>query len=333
MLNLNIKQVLDLSISILQKYNTSKSNATSVSNALVAAQVNGQSGHGLIRLASYVNQLKSGKIEGDAKPSINQIMPSLSRVDAKYGFAYPALDLSIKHIVQSVKNTGVCISTIFHSHHCGMLGYYVDKLAQEGYVSIMFANSPQAIAPWGGQKGVFGTNPIAFGAPRSKGKLPIIIDMSMSKIARGKILHHSKTDNIIEESIALDRNGNPTTNATEALEGVLLPIAGAKGSALCLMIEIMSAVLSGSNIGYEASSFLDSKGRYPNVGQTIIAFDQNLLSGNQYDAKIEDLCKYILEQDGTKLPGDKKIQFNKLSENELINIEDKLYNNLIKLLN
>ena len=328
---LSIQEAKTLSMSILQKHGTSKENALSVTDSLLTAQIEGKLGHGFLRLLSYVSQLKTKKIDGRVKPSCEAILGSILRVDAKHGFAYPAIDLAITHSIEMAKKNGVAISSVANSHHAGMLGYFSEKIAKLGYMSIIFSNSPQAMAPWGGTKAVFGTNPIAFATPR-KNNPPLVIDMSLSKVARGKILASSKGDNVIPQGWALDSNGEPTTNAKEALKGVLLPIGEEKGSALCMMIEIFTACLSGSNIGCEASSLLDDQGVAPSISQCLLVFDQNAISQKAFENRLEDLCQYVLEQEGTRLPGDKKSSLYDLAKQDGVEIQDEIYKDLMQLL-
>lgn len=166
----------------------------------------------------------------------------------------------------------------------------------------MFANAPAAMAPWGGAEPVFGTNPIAFAAPRRDAP-PLIIDLSLSKVARGKIMAASKAGEPIPEGWALDRNGNPTTDAKAALAGTMVPAGEAKGATLAFMVEILAATLTGANHSFEASSFFDADGPAPGVGQTIIAFSPQEANGRAFADRIEALIGTVLAQDGVRLPG------------------------------
>ena len=183
-------------------------------------------------------------------------------VDAKYGFAYPALDMALAALPQAARKNGVAAAGIHHSHHCGVAGHPVEHLAQEGLVALLFANTPGAIAPWGGAKAVFGTNPIAFACPLP-GRAPIVVDLSLSKVARGNILAAKQKGEPIPEGWALDADGKPTTDPTAALAGTMLPLGDAKGTALALMVELLAAGLTGANFAAEASSFLNAKARRP----------------------------------------------------------------------
>lgn len=284
----------------------SERNALSVARALVAAEVDGQSGHGFARVAAYSAQARSGKVVGAACPSYEHSGAAFIRVDARNGFAYPAIELAIDELANLAKQTGIAAAAITNSHHCGQLGAHVEKLAEHGLVALMVANTPKAMAPWGGNKPLFGTNPIAFAAPRDNAE-PIVIDLSLSKIARGKVMAAKKRGEPIPEGWALDADGNPTTDADAALAGMMLPAGDAKGSALALIVEILAATMTGANYSYEATSFFDAEGKPPGVGQFIIAINPNGALGSLFGERLEELVAEIEGQDDARLPGTRRL--------------------------
>jgi len=295
-----------LIVEILERNNTSKANAESVAKALIAAEMDCQRGHGLSRLPSYAAQSASGKVDGHATPLIVDQKAAAIRIDAANGFAFPAFDLATKELIKLTADSGMAAASIFHSHHFGQAGYHAERLAEKGLVALVFGNSPQAIAPWGGSKGVFGTNPIAFAAPRASG-LPLLIDLSLSKSARGKVMVAQQKGESIPEGWAIDEHGQATTDPSAALKGTMLPMGDAKGAALVLMVEILAASLSGANFGYEATSFFTAEGEPPGVGQLIIAFDPEFFSGGSFTRRMEELVEEILKQDNTRIPGSGRI--------------------------
>ena len=225
----------------LARENVSQSNALSVATALVNAEIDGQKGHGFSRVASYALQARSGKVAGDATPQARLNGTSMLHIDAANGFAFPAIDLAIQRLVPLCAKTGIAAAGLTRSHHCGQLGAHVERLAEAGCVAVMFANSPKAMAPWGGNAPLFGTNPIAFATPRQDGQPPLVIDLSLSKVARGKVMAAAKAGNDIPEGWALNASGDPTTDPKAALAGSMVPAGDAKGAALALMVEILSA--------------------------------------------------------------------------------------------
>ncbi len=330
-LQLDENEAWKLVFNALQQHQTSTENAKEVADALICAEIDGQSGHGLSRIPSYVQQLSSGKVDGNAKPTIVGSNGAVVRIDAKNGFAYPALSLAIKELTSCSKKYGIAVASISHSHHFGQAGRHVERLAESGLIGLMFGNTPKAIPPWGGSKALFGTNPIAFSSPRSKAP-PLVVDLSLSKVARGKVMLANQKNERIPQGWAIDEQGNPTSDAKKALVGAMLPIGDAKGSALALMIEILSAALTDSNFGFEASSFFDSEGDSPGVGQLIIAIDPSFFSGDVFSERVETIVSAILEQPSTRLPGNKRVEKRKWHEKtKKIALPQELYDEIAKL--
>ena len=324
-LQISEKEAWDLAFNALVNNNTSEDNAKEVADALISAEFDGQAGHGLSRIPSYVEQLTAGKVKGTEAPSIISSKGSVIRVDAKNGFAYPAISLALKEITTACKKFGIAAASITRSHHFGQAGRHVEILADNGLIGLMFGNTPKAIPPWGGTKALFGTNPIAFSAPREN-DAPMVIDMSLSKVARGKVMVANQQGEKIPEGWAIDSEGKPTTDPKKALEGAMLPIGDAKGSALALMVEILAAGLTGSNFGFEASSFLNAEGDSPGVGQLIIAIDPSFFAGDQFSERTETMVTSILEQPSTRLPGNKRLEKRKLRESsQTVTISKELF--------
>lgn len=324
-LKLSEEEAWDLAFNALTKSNTSDSNAKEVADALINAEFDGQSGHGLSRIPSYVEQLISGKVAGNVSPSILGINGGVIRIDANHGFAFPAISLAISEITNACKKYGIAAASISRSHHFGQAGRHVEKLAERGLIGLMFGNTPKAIPPWGGSKALFGTNPIAFSSPREDAA-PLVVDLSLSKVARGKVMVANQQNEKIPVGWAIDDEGKPTTNPKKALAGAMLPVGDAKGSALALMVEILAAGLTGSNFGFEASSFLNAEGDSPGVGQLIIAIDPSFFSGKGFGGRTETIINAILEQPSTRLPGDKRLEKRKAREkSEKITISKELY--------
>jgi (2R)-3-sulfolactate dehydrogenase (NADP+) len=297
---LTLDQAEALVVATLTRCRTEAGNAASVARALTGAEADGQKGHGLSRLPSYAAQAKAGKVDGFVKPSLEWRRPAAAAVDAKHGFAYPAIDLALDALPKAARANGTAGAAIRRSHHCGVMGHPVERLAGEGLLALMFANTPGAIAPWGGAKAVFGTNPIAFACPLP-GKPPIVVDLSLSKVARGNILAAKQKGETIPEGWALDMAGKPTTDAAAGLAGTMLPLGDAKGTALALMVELLAAGLTASNFAADASSFLDAKGAPPGTGQLLIVFDPAAFGGSlDHFAR---LAGSIEAQPGARLPG------------------------------
>jgi len=300
-MNMTTDEVHDLIATALERSNTSPDNAASVASALVAAELDGQGGHGLRRVESYCAQARSGKVDGHARPSAEAARPGALAVDAAHGFAYPALDLAVDWLPDAARSQGIAVAGIRRSHHCGVAGVPVERLAEKGVVALMFANSPAAMAPWGGNRALYGTDPIAFAAPVA-GDDPIVVDVSLSKVARGKIMAAAQKGETIPEGWALDKAGRPTTDPKAGLAGTMVPLGDAKGTALALMVELLCAGLTGANYGYEASSFFEAEGAAPGVGQLLIAIDPDAFGTNALE-RFSVLAGEIAGMDGARLPG------------------------------
>lgn len=320
---LTLAEAEDLVAITLTRCRTSPDNARAVARALVAAEADGLKGHGLSRVPIYAAQAKVGKVDGFAVPSVTAPRPALVAIDAAHGFAYPALDLALTVLPDAVRRNGIAAAAIRRSHHCGAAGHPVERLAEGGLVALMFANTPAAIAPWGGSRGVFGTNPIAFAAPLP-GRPPIVVDLSLSKVARGNILAARQKGERIPDGWALDADGQPTTDPDAALKGTMVPLGDAKGTALALMVELLAAGLTGANFAAEASSFLDVEGPPPGTGQLIVAFDPVAFAGAQAPARFGVLAAMIEDQAGARLPGARRIAARAKAAAEGLTVSDAL---------
>jgi (2R)-3-sulfolactate dehydrogenase (NADP+) len=301
----------------------SPANAASVAWALVMAEADGLKGHGLSRVPTYLAMLRAGKIDGAVVPIASRPKPSVLAIDARHGFAYPAIDLAVAELPEIARVQGVAIAPIRRSSHCGAAGLHVERLAQQGVVALLFANTPAAIAPWGGAKPVFGTNPIAFAAPLP-GRDPLVIDMALSKVARGPIVAAKQKGESIPEGWALDAAGKTTTDAAAALAGTMVPLGDAKGATLALMVEILAASLVGAHFAFEASSFLDDRGGPPDTGQLVMAIDPAGMGGHWFAERMRLLAHAVEDQDGTRLPGVRRLTLRAKARAEGIEVPDEL---------
>jgi (2R)-3-sulfolactate dehydrogenase (NADP+) len=288
-----------------ERHGCSANNAQSVARALIAAEADGLVGHGLSRLPTYLQMVKSGKIDGQAKPTATRPRPGVLAIDAANGFAYPAIDLAVSELPTIVRAQGIATAAIARSNHCGAAGLPCEALARQGLVALLFANTPSAMAPWGGRSPVFGTNPVAFAAPRD-GHDPAVVDLALSKVARGPIAAANQRGETIPEGWALDSAGQPTTDAAKALSGTMIPLGDAKGAALAFMVEILAACLTGANLAFEASSFLDGEGPPPATGQLIVAIDPAAFGHARFGVRMATLIDAIERQPGARLPGSRR---------------------------
>ncbi len=300
--NLSIIDATALVARIFERHGCSPANAVSVATALVAAEADGLKGHGLSRVPTYLTLLKAGKVDGKAVPTSRVTRPGVLSIDAAHGYAYPAVDLAVAQLPAMARMQGIATASIARSNHCGAAGLPCEALARQGLVAILFANTPAAMAPWGGNTPVFGTNPIAFAAPL-EGRDPAVVDLAMSKVARGPIVAANQKKEPIPEGWALDVDGNPTTDAAKALKGTMIPLGDAKGAALAFMVETLAACLVGANLAFEASSFIDGEGGPPGTGQLILALDPAAFGHARFGERMGTLAAAIEGQQGARLSG------------------------------
>ena len=330
-ITLKTDAALSLTITAFEKAGASHENASHTARALVQAEIDGQVGHGLTRIPSYAGQLKTGKVNPQAAPVVSSAPGKAGVfVDADFGFAYRAINAAIDALVPLTKDYGIASGFVSRSHHFGQAGAHAEKLADRGLIALVFGNSPKGIAFWGSNKPAMGTNPIAFAAPAPDGP-PVVIDLAVSVAARGKIIAAQKNKTSIPEGWALDENGSPTTDPDAALRGSMMPVGGAKGAALAMMVEILSAALTGSHFGYEASSLFSDEGPSPNLGQTLIAIDPDYGSQGNYLNRMACLLGEIEAADGARLPGVSRIERRARALTDGLTIPETLYTEISDL--
>ncbi|MGC1303290.1 MAG: Ldh family oxidoreductase [Caulobacteraceae bacterium] len=327
---LSLDEATALAVRALEGADVGASNAQSTARALVAAEADGQKGHGLSRVPSYALQARVGKVAGHAIPLLERAAPAAVRIDGGLGFAYPALDMAIEALVPLARVNAIAAAVIRRSHHFGQAGAHAERLAEQGLIALVFGNSPKGMAFWGAARPRTGTNPIAFASPLPA-QPPLVIDLALSQVARGRIVAAQQAGQSIPEGWAVDAEGQPTTDPALALKGAMLPIGGAKGSALALMVEILSAALAGAAFGWEASSLFDDQGGPPDLGQTLVALDPQALSGGAFMARMGALLAAIDEDDGARLPGTRRLAARAKAMAEGVRIPAGLHTEILTL--
>ncbi|TKI06080.1 Ldh family oxidoreductase [Martelella alba] len=320
MKTISIQAVVTLAQAGLERLGVPSPAAAETVQVLLSAERAGVPSHGFARLPFYLAQLRSGKLQ--AAPTVScREQGAIIVIDAGYGLAFPAVALGLRRGMVNVKTNGITAVSIRRSHHFGMAGYYVEQAAERGVLALAMSNTPAAMAPWGGCRPVLGTNPLAFSTPRARNR-PLTMDLSLSEAARGKIMLADQQHQPIPAGWALDAQGRPTTDAKAALAGSLLPAGGAKGAALALMVELLTAGLAGGNFAFQASSFFTAEGNAPDVAQLLLLIDPGFFHPG-YLEHIEALLSAMLEQPGVRLPGDRRARFAARAE-ENISLSDSL---------
>ena len=207
---------------------TAEANARSVARALAQAEIDGQKGHGLSRVPSYAAQARAGKVDGHARPVVLQTRPGTLMIDAANGFAFPAVDLGLERLPGLAAASGIAAAGLVRSHSFGVVGRHVERLAEAGLVALAFGNTPKAIAPWGGRRALFGTSPLAFAAPQ-RHAAPIVVDMALSQVARGKILTAAQKGRVHPGRLGRRRGGPPHHRCRRRTPGHAAADRGSQG--------------------------------------------------------------------------------------------------------
>ena len=298
------QSLLQLACTALERAGANHRMAEAAARHLVRAEAQGLPTHGLSRVPFYCGMLRGGRADGAAQPIMVAERAGACLIDNRDGLPYVSAQWAVEEAIQRARRNGIAFAGIRSSGHVGVLGIHVEAIAQAGMVGFGFTNSPAAMPPWGGKKPLFGTNPMAAAFPR-RGKAPIIVDLALTTVVRGRIMMAMKRGERIPEGWALDRNGKPTTDPKEAIEhGSLFPIGGAKGTMLALVFELICAALTGAAIGAEADSFFSEEGNRPRIGQAFMAIDPGALAGMKtYWERTEAVVSAMLSDPEVRLPG------------------------------
>jgi len=241
-------------------------------------------------------------------------------IDAGCGLAFPACALAVEQAIARARAHGIAFVGVTNSHHFGVAGYHLEPVAQAAMVGLAFGNSPSATAAAGGTRPLLGTNPIAAIFPRRAGA-PVLVDLSLSEVARGKLMVAAKEGRSIPEGWALDRDGRPTTDPGAGLDGSMLPMGGRKGAMLALVVELLATALTGAALGFEADSFFVDEGNRPRLGQAFIVVDPDALAGRAaFLDRVETLIAAMTADAEVRLPGDRRRALARRAERDGIEI-------------
>ena len=302
--------------------------AASVARSVRRAEADGLRLVGLGYLPAYLSHLRSGKVDGRAVPVVEQPRPGAVLVDAAHGFAHPAFDAGLPRLIAAAKNNGVASLAIRRSYSMGVLGHPLEDVAAAGLVGLAFTNSPPNIAPVGGRKPLFGTNPMACAVPR-KSAPPLVVDQASSVVTKVALVAAAKTGTAIPPTWALDDAGEPTTDPKKALSGSMQGFGGIKGVNLALMVELFAAAMTGANFSKDASPYSREDGPPPGVGQLIVAFDPEAFAPG-FGARIEALVAAMLVEPGVRLPGDGRLARRQAADKNGVEIPDELWASIVK---
>ncbi len=306
MSRISVDELSALVAAALQSAGATGDMARCTANALVLAEAQGLGSHGLSRVGQYSTHLRNGRANGAAVAQVVKRKGGALLVDAQQGLAFPACALAVQEAVATAREQGVALVGVVNSHHCGVVVDHLRPVAEAGMVGLGFANSPAAMPAAGGKHAIFGTNPVAAVFPRRAAD-PLLVDLSLSEVARGKLMVAAKAGKPIPLGWALDTQGQPTTDAQAGLAGSMLPLGAAsspKGAMLALVVELLVTALIGAQFGFQASSFFVDEGNAPRIGQAFIVIDPGALGGVEgFFDRMEVLMTEMLSDDGVRLPG------------------------------
>jgi len=293
------------------------------------AERDGSLSHGLFRLPAYVSGLKSGKINGKARPNIKKISSSVIKVDGNNSLAPMVLNKSIPELVKAAKDSGVAVLAITNSHHMAALWPETEAIAEQGLVAFACTSYKPAVAPTGSVKALFGTNPISFAWPR-KNNTPVVYDMATASMAMGEVQVAKREGHKVPLGTGLSKDGKQTTDPGEIADGgVLLPFGGYKGSAIAMMVELMAGALVGDNFSFETAAKDNNDGGPPSGGEFILAISPDKTAGTNWQKHADEFFDKMKSMGEVRLPGERRHK-NRLDKGPR-NINEELVNKIKSL--
>ncbi len=303
---LSLEEVRDLAYRVLTVNGCDDENARALTETITTAERDGSASHGLFRLPGYIASLRSGKVNGKAKPKVSRPAPGVVHVDNDNGYAPLGIIAGRAALIEAAKSQGIACMALVNSYHFAALWPEVEPLAEAGLCGLACTTANSFVAPAGGSEALFSTNPIAFGWPRADAP-PMVFDMATSAMARGEIQLAARDGHDVPIGTGLDKDGKDTTDPKAILDGgVQLPFGGYKGSAISLMVELLAAGLTGERFSFEASAADNRDGGPPRGGEFILAIDPEKTSGGGWQGHAEELFQRMLAQEGVRLPGDRR---------------------------
>lgn len=296
-------------VRILTKAGASAAQAGSAARHMVWCESVGRHNFGIERITIHVKRLKAGVIDGAAEPLVEQLGPSLARLDAKAAIGFHAAERGMEEAIRMARDTGVGIVGVTNSNFFGAGAYYVSMAAEAGMVSLALSNSFPKVVAHGGLKPVLGTNPFAFGAPRANGE-HLLFDTATSALAGSTVREHMENGTPLPEGLAIDKLGHPITDPEKVAAGALLPFGGPKGFGLSLLVEILAGVITGAGVSDGVASMYGDFERNGNNGHFLMAIDiSRFMTMDDYYARFDSLVSLIKGSgDNVLLPGEVRWQ-------------------------
>ena len=327
---MTLAEVHDLATRALAANGCSAENARAVADTVTSAERDGAKSHGLFRIPGYVRSLANGKIDGQADPVVERLGACIITVDGKNGLAPRAIEAGRAPLIEAAREHGMAACAIRRTHHYAALWPETEALAEQGLVAMAFVNAPPYVAPAGGTKPFFGTNPMAFAWPRPGGGT-MVWDQASSLTARGELQIMKRDGHTAPDGAGVDKDGQPTNDPAAILEGAQLPFGGYKGGAIALMVDLMCGPLLGEVSSMEAGQQDNKDGGPATGGELILAFDPARFGGDDPFGRAERLFEGMLGLDGVRLPGSRRHAARTRTPAEGVEIPTPLFDTIVGL--
>ncbi len=330
---MSIAEVEAFAVSVLRAHGLADHQAFPIARAMAAAEASDSRSHGLYRLIGYVGILRSGRANALAQPRLQALAGSFIRVDGDNGFAPAAFAVGVGPLVKAAADNGIAALALTNCYHYSALWCDLDPIVEAGLACWAFTIGQCIVAPYGGNRRLMGTNPIAFGWPRP-GAHPFVFDFATSAVARGEIELMARAGKPLPPGWGIDAAGQPTQDPAQALAGALLPFGGYKGSALSMMVELIAGPLIGEPTSRAAAALDNGDGGPPLGGELLIALSPAVFNtglAHTWRDEAEALFAAAREQPGVRLPSDRRHEARRHSEAHGVAVPDKLLKELMAL--
>ena len=320
-------ELQDLARRVLLRLGLPPSHAQAMARTIAAGQRDDCPSHGVYRLITCAQTIRAGKVNLHADPAVTPASGAVVRVDARYGFSPLAFERGLPALVQTARAQGLGALVIQHCFHFSALWPEIEAITDHGLAALALTPSHAWVAPAGGRRPVFGTNPIAFGWPRPAGQPPFVFDFATSAIARGDLELHRRAGKPLPPGCGVDAQGQPSTDPLAVAQGAMLAFGGHKGSALAAMVELMAGALIGDWTSQQSQAFDEGASAAPCHGELILAFDPARLSGGDpatHQQRAEQLFAAITSQ-GARLPSQRRYAARQHSMAEGVAVPRALY--------
>lgn len=299
---LTLDEVADIARRALMLHGADEPNTDALVRTIVSAERDGCHAHGLFRLPGYVTSLRSGKVKGNASPTVSEKTPVIIETDGDDGYAPLALERTTPVLARAAKQFGVAVAAIRRTHHFAALWPESEALAAEGLIGLACTNYMPVATPFGGKQPLFGTNPLAIAWPRP-GRAPVTLDMATAAMSRGEVTIAAREGRSVPMGTGLDAAGDLSTDPSEILKGMLLPFGGYKGSGLALMVELLAAAAIGERFSFESEQQDSGDGGPVRGGEFLLALSPDIMAGPGWAEHAERFFAQFDGIEGARLPG------------------------------